>query len=220
MEKFRKRYGISSKLQEAILSYICTSANGTFATLARICKKDERTIGKSVRTLEKNYYVEKVLTKEGKNRSKYIVAPTFKGVYYGLAYLGIQIDKVLKAYGDENQEKLFFEHIQKIKNYTKMNEYFSKTASAYFEHNLFIEGMPVVTDKKNLLGLGFQIGISEALQNESDSVSYFAEQGTDVLNEILEPRELQDMKNFMDEKKQKIIEGFDKEIKELDSDSR
>ena len=95
-----------------------------------------------------------------------------------------------------------------------------KLQARTFEHNLFIEGMPVVTDKKNLLGLGFQIGISEALQNESDSVSYFAEQGTDVLNEILEPRELQDMKNFMDEKKQKIIEGFDKEIKELDSDSR
>ena len=96
MEKFRKRYGISSKLQETILNYICTSANGTYATLARICKKDERTIGKSVRTLEKNFYVEKQLTKEGKNRSKYIVAPTFKGVYYGLAYLGIQIDEVRK----------------------------------------------------------------------------------------------------------------------------
>ena len=120
----------------------------------------------------------------------------------------------------KTRRNYFLSTFRKLRADTKMKEYFSKTASAYFEHNLFIEGMPVVTDKKNLLGLGFQIGISEALQNKSDSVSYFAEQGTDVLNEILEPRELQDMKNFMDEKKQKIIEGFDKEIKELDSDSQ
>jgi len=217
MEKFRKRYGISSKLQEDILDYICTSPNCDYDILAKHTNRSEKTIGKSIQTLEKNFYVEKQLTKEGKNRSRYIVTPTLKGIYYGLAYLGIQIDEIIRAYGDENEQKLFFEHVQKIRNYTKMKEYFSKTASAYFQYNLFIEGMPVVTDKQNLLSLGFQIGISEALQNKSDSVSYFAEQGTDVMNEILEPRELQDMKNFMDEKKQEITKGFDKEIKELDS---
>ena len=64
---------------------------------------------------EKNYYVEKVLTKEGKNRSKYIVAPTFKGVYYGLAYLGIQIDKVLKTMVMKTRRNYFLSTFRKLR---------------------------------------------------------------------------------------------------------
>lgn len=198
------------------MSYICRNSDGTYDILSTHTNRNKRTIGQSVRTLEKNFYVEIQKIKEGKNRSKNIVNPTFKGNYYGLAYLGIQIDEILKASGDENEQKQFLEHNQKIKDSKKMQEYFSKAASACFEYNLFNGGTPVVTDKEGLLSLGFEIGVSETIHNKSNSVTYFAEQGTDIVNKIFEPREIQEMKNFLAGKADAIRKGIDKEIKLLD----
>ena len=196
MEKFRKRYGISSKLQEDILSYICRNSDGTYDILSRHTNRNERTIGKSVQTLKQNFYVERQVIKEGKNRSKFIVIPTFKGLFYGLAYLNIHFDEILRAYFDENEQSSFLGHIQKIRDYKLRQEYSNEIARLCFEYNLFNGGIPAVTDKEGFTDLGFEIGVSEAIRNKSNSVSCIAEQGTDIVNEIFEPREIQDFKNF------------------------
>ena len=70
-----------------------------------ILDRNERTIGQSARTLEKNFYVEKQEVKEGKNRSKKIIVPTFKGICYGLGEIAqLEFLDCLKAYGDENEQ--------------------------------------------------------------------------------------------------------------------
>ena len=124
MEKFRARYGINSKLQEDILSYVCRNSDSTYKILSTHTDRNERTIGQSARTLEKNFYVEKQEVKEGKNRSKKIIVPTFKGICYGLAYLNLEFLDYLKAYGDEREQLQFSEYLQKIKDYSRLCEYY------------------------------------------------------------------------------------------------
>jgi DNA-binding HxlR family transcriptional regulator len=123
MDKFKKRYGISSKLQEVILSYICTNKDVTYDILAKICNRNERTIGKSVRTLEEKFYLERELTRERKNRSNYVITPTLMGMYYGLAYLNLDYRDYLKAHGDENDQSQFSEFLQKIEDYNEWFDY-------------------------------------------------------------------------------------------------
>lgn len=217
MEKFKKRYGISSKLQEVILSYICTSKDVTYDILAKICDKNERTIGKSVLTLEKNFYLERELTKAGKNRSNYVVVPTLKGIYYGLAYLNLDFFDCIKAHGDEDDQSQFSEYLQKIEDYSKWFDYNKYNSRLFFENNLFSEGMPVHASSEDAFNRGFKVGMFGATHSNSDSsVPYIAKLGIKIGKEILEPRKLQDLKNFWDEKKQDIIKSFDKAIKELD----
>jgi hypothetical protein len=210
MQKFTKRYGVSSKLQENILSYICRNPDGTFDTLAKYTNRNRRTIGQSVKTLGEHFYVELQSIKEGKKRSKYTVIPTLKGIYYGLAYLEIAPEEVLRAYPDENQSKIYSEHIQKIRSYTKWQGYLSKNARLYFENNLFNEGMPVVTTFKESFSIGFKIGLSG--HNSSDTTRYFAERGDGIIKEISIPRHLQDIKNFIGV----FVEGINKQLKNLD----
>lgn len=195
------------------MSYVCRNSDGTYDILSTHTKRNERTIGQSVWTLEKNFYVEIQGTKEGKNRSKYILNPTFKGFYYGLAYLGIQIDEIVRAYFNVDEKRSFFENMQKINNYTKMKEYLSESAKVYFENNLFNEGMSVVTNMKDSFNTGLQIGFSAVIsQNKSESVRYIHERGLGIADEILGPRHNQDFKNFRDEK----MHDFMKAIKEME----
>ena len=59
MEKFQSRYGISSELQERILSYIIKHFNVNYDDLAIYCNRNRRTIGQSVNTLEKEFLFRK-----------------------------------------------------------------------------------------------------------------------------------------------------------------
>jgi hypothetical protein len=210
MQNFTKRYGISSKLQENILSYICRNPDGTYDTLAKYTNRNRRTIGQSVKTLEEHFYVEIQSIKEGKKRTKYLVIPSLKGIYYGLAYLEIRLEEVLRAYSDEKQSKAYFEHIQKIRDYTKWQEYHIKNSRLYFENNLFNEGMSIVTNLKEAFSIGFKIGLSGP--NTSDTTRYFAEQGVGVMKDISAPSHLQDIKNFIGV----FVEGINKRLKNLD----
>jgi hypothetical protein len=189
----------------------------TYDILAKICDRNERTVGKSVRTLEKNFYLERELTKAGKNRSNYVVVPTLKGIYYGLAYLNLDFFDYIKAHGDEDDQSQFSEYLQKIEDYSKWSDYNKYNSTLFFENNLFNEGMPVHTSFKDAFNRGFKVGMIGTVPcNSHSSVPYFAKHGIKIAKEILEPRKLQDLKNFWDEKKQDIINGLDKAIKELD----
>jgi hypothetical protein len=201
MEKFRARYGISSKLQEDILSYVCRNSDGTYNILCTHTDRNERTIGQSVRTLEKNFYVEKQEIKKGKNRSNYVVVPTLKGIYYGLAYLNLDFFDYLKAHGDEDDQSQFSEYRQKIEDYNKWSDYNKYNSRLFFENNLFNEGMPFHTSFEDAFNMGVKIGLSAAAQSSSDSSApYITKQGIKIAKDILEPRKLQDLKNFWDEK--------------------
>lgn len=216
MEKFRARYGISSKLQEDILNYVCRNSDGTYNILSTHTDRNERTIGQSVRTLEKNFYVEIQQTREGKNRRKKIIVPTFKGICYGLAYLNLDFRDCINVYGDEREQLQFSEYLQKIKDYSKLCEYNKYNSMLYFENDLFNGAIPTITNFEDALKMGVKIGDVAAHPN-SDSGHYIAKQEIKVAQEVLGPQQLQHLKNFLDEKKQEIIKGMDKEIKKLDS---
>lgn len=80
----------------------------------------------------------------------------------------------------------------------------------YFENNLFNEGVPTVPNFKDSLNIGIKIGTNYA---NSESSKYFDKQDITIAEEILEPRQLQDLKNIMDE----INKGMGLYFKKLDS---
>ena len=219
MEKFQNRYGISSKLQEDILNYICRNADSTYEVLAQYLKRNVRTIGQSIRTLEKNFYLEReLLIKEWKNRRKYVVVPTFKGIHYGIAYFSLDYLEFVKAYGNENDEFHYSEFVHQIKDYNKMCEYMKYNSRLYFENNLFDKGNPIFTNFEQALNIGMEIGLFGAKHNESESSNdYFAKHGIKIAADVLPPRHLNDVKNFVDEKIENISSGLTKEFKKLNS---
>jgi hypothetical protein len=166
-----------------------------------------------VNTLEKNFYLEKYLIKERKNRSKFIVYPTFKGICYGLVFLNIDFLEFVKAYGNENELHPFFESIEKIKDYNKCREFIRNSFRLYFENNLFDQGIPTITKFNNALKEGMKIGLSTK-SDETDS--YFAAQGIKIASQILPPRELHDFKNFYVDFLRYFTKESTKQIKALD----
>ena len=218
MEKFHNRYGISSKLQEDILRYICRNANGTYDIIAAYCNRNVRTIGQSVRTLEDNYYLEKQPIKEGKKRSKYLIVPTFKGVQYGVAFLDLDYSEYVKAYNNKDETHPYFEYSQKVRDYSKMCEYLKYFARLHFEHNLFNQGVLIVTNFADAFSKGVKSGLADIGQTTSNSSGAdFADRGIEIAQDILPPRQLYDFKNYLDESMQRFSKEMAEKIKKLDS---
>ncbi len=218
MEKFHNRYGVSSKLQEEILKYICRNANGTYDVLAKYYDRNERTIGQSVRTLEDNYYLEKQLIKEGNKRRKFLIVPTFKGVQYGLAFLDLDFSEYVKAYNNQDETHPYFDYLQKVRDSSKMCEFLKYNARAYFEYNLFNQGIPIVTKFADAFSKGIKIGQADTGQTTSNSSgAYFADCDIEIIQDILPPRQLYDFKNYLYEGMQRSSNEMAEKIKKLDS---
>jgi hypothetical protein len=209
------RFGITSKLQEEILRFIYTNPESDYDGIAEHTRRNRRTIGKSVQSLEKNHYVEKQTIKEGKNRSKYIVSLTFKGICYGLAYLKLRLHDYLEAYSHEYEKSPLVEHLQKIGNCTDYYDYIENNSKLYFENNLFNDGMPPVMSFRDALGIGVKIGLSDAA-NSKLSTQYFAKQGIGIARDILSPRQLYEFKCLIEEMSEGITNGLSEEIKKWD----
>jgi DNA-binding PadR family transcriptional regulator len=193
---------ILSDLQKAILRIICTFKDADYPILQKETKRKRTTVIQSLSPLRKHGYVwiQKVEPKH--TRSKIYFRPTQRGLFYAIAFLDIDPDKIIQTYMGEEIIKGYDEYIKSISDNNLRKEFLVQTAKIIMKYNSFDKKGTCIfenaQDAQEAISLGFTLSLLElAKGNNFMAASLLSQNPTEIFRKICGPNDLNELRVFL-----------------------
>jgi hypothetical protein len=102
-----------SRLQEKILTIVCTMRNIDYVPLIKATNRDRVTIAQSVNSLVERHFIVKRKENPEYEKSRVIIQSTYLGKDYSVRFLGVNLEDILKV-EDNEHISAFLEFIKDI----------------------------------------------------------------------------------------------------------
>jgi hypothetical protein len=210
---------VLSNLQKMILRIICTTKDADYHSLQIETKRTRTTIVQSLNPLRKRHYVWIQKVEPNNTNSKLIFRPTDKGLFYTIAFLDVDSDKIREAYIRKEMMKEYDEYIKSIPNYYARKELLVRSAKMIMEYNMLDRnGMLIAKNIQEALNLGFKYSLLELAKDKNfELATVLGEDPIEGLRKICGPDEIEEIREFFLDLKNNIdsiIKGLSEKILE------
>jgi len=193
---------ILSDLQKKILRSICTTNNADYHSIQKDTKRTRTTIVQSLTPLRKHGYVMTRKVNPESKRSKLIFIVTPKGFHYALAFLDVDLDKIMEGM------KKYDEYIKSIPNYDSRasKAFLVQNAKVLLKYNAFDKnGMFIAKNYQEALSRGFMYSFLELAKDEDfDFTTVLGENLMEGLSKVCGPDILKEAIIFFQNYRDKV----------------
>ena len=217
-QKSEEEY-ILSDLQKKVLRSICTTKDADYHSLQKDTKRTRTTIFQSLTPLRTRHYVWTQKVEPENTRGKLIFRPTDKGLFYTIASLDVDSDKIIETHTGKEEMEQYNEYIKSIPDYNARKEFLVQTAKLLIKHNMFDRnGMFITKNTQEALSLGFRYSLLELAKDKNfDLTTVLGEDPIEGLRKICGPDEFSEVRDFFANIKSNItsiVNGLSEKIQE------
>src|SRR2546428_5357535 len=160
-------YMLASELQEQILRHVCKTKNSSYKTISKETDRDRITILQSLQPLMKRHYLVAEKIDPSLKKSKLVFKPTDKGVFYALAFLGVTLDDIARAYYSAEEISKSSEFVRNIRGPLQRRQFQQGILRRFVEEDLFDNsGKLIISTKDDYFKQGLRIALLELTKNK------------------------------------------------------
>jgi hypothetical protein len=196
--KKNKQTRLRFELQEKILGHVCRTRDAGYDSLVNdnSIHRDRTTIIQALRPLINKGYITRSEERIEERNIEVVFRPTNKGVFYSLAFLGLKLDTILRANGDEDDITKYARLLGELVDVKERANFMANAARAVLDFDLFNkEGELQVSSKQELFTIGLVSALTGIARSKSpDTAVYF--NNLPQLTKILTEKELEEVRTF------------------------
>lgn len=184
-------------MQERILSHICLTHDAGYDSLVKdkSINRDRATIIQALRPLTKKGYISKSDEIIQERNIRIVFRPTPKGIFYALAFLGSNLETIIRAQGDGSAITSYTELLAGVVDIKERDNFLANSGKALLDFNLFDNQGELKARRQELFNIGLLYGLTGVARSESpNSAVYFAK--FPQLTKILTQKERKQVKRF------------------------